>query len=43
MYLMKQKSEVVNIIKTYITLIKNQFDTSIKVLRSDNDTEYVNK
>lgn len=41
-YLMKNKSEVGDIVKQYITLIRTQFNTTIKVLRSDNGTEYVN-
>lgn len=39
---MRNKSEVGDIIRKYIALIRTQFNTTIKVLRSDKETEYVN-
>lgn len=42
-YFLKQKSEVASRIKQFVNLAKNQTQHSIKVLRSDNGTEFVNK
>lgn len=42
-YLMKEKSEVTNIFKNFHSLIKNQFQTTIKVLRTDNGKEFINR
>lgn len=42
-YLMKSKVEVGNIIRTLLTIIKTHFDTIVKVFRSDNGTEYLDK
>ena len=42
-YLMEQKSEVENIYKTFYNMVYNQFETTIKVLRSDNRREYFTK
>ena len=42
-YLMKHKSEVLEYFKTFYAYVKNQFGTSIQIIRSDNGTEYVNK
>ena len=39
---MKSKSEVLDHLKTLHALFKNQNDSSIKILRSDQGTEYVN-
>ena len=39
-YLMKNKSEVIDLIPTVYNLILNQFNVSIKVLRSDNGPEF---
>lgn len=41
-YLMKSKSKTIPIIKQFHTLIKNQFQTSIKQFHSDNGKEFVN-
>ncbi|CAL9010869.1 unnamed protein product, partial [Prunus brigantina] len=41
-YPMKHKSEVFTHFKTFTTMIKNLFNTSIQFLQSDNGTEYVN-
>ncbi|KAL5754015.1 hypothetical protein ACOSP7_022235 [Xanthoceras sorbifolium] len=40
---MKEKSEVTNIFKNFHSLIKNQFQTTIQVFRSDNGREFVNQ
>lgn len=42
LYLLKHKSDVLSVFKDLFALIQNQFGTSIKVLRSDNGTEYIN-
>ena len=41
-YLMKQKNEVLKCFRDFCSLIGNQFDARVKVLRTDNGTEYVN-
>lgn len=40
---MKHKTEVGAIFKNFVTLIKNQFNTNLKVLRSDNGMEYFDR
>jgi len=40
---MKHKSEVLECFKAFYAYVKNQFGTSIQIIRSDNGTEYVNK
>jgi transposase InsO family protein len=42
LYLIKRKSDVFSVFKDLHALIQNQFGTTIKILRSDNGTEYVN-
>ena len=39
-YLMKKKSEAFNIFQTFHTMIKTQFQTTIRILRTDNGREY---
>ena len=41
LYLLKERSEVSNVIELFFNEIKNQFSTSIHVLRTDNVLEYV--
>lgn len=41
--LVQNKTEVTQVIKDYVTLTENQFGRRIKVLRTDNGTEYVNR
>ena len=41
-YLLKEKSEVFQTFKKFYLMIKNQFQTSIKILRTDNGSEYIN-
>ncbi|CAL9022379.1 unnamed protein product [Prunus brigantina] len=41
LYLLKFKSEVVDVFKDFHNLVKNQFSTQIQTLRSDNGTEYM--
>ena len=41
-YLMKHKSEVLKCFQDFCSLIGNQYDARVKVLRTDNGTEYVN-
>jgi len=37
---LKQKSEVVKILKDFVVFIQTQFEIGIKVIRSDNGTEF---
>ena len=39
---MKQKNEVLKCFRDFCSLIGNQFDARVKVLRTDNGTKYVN-
>ena len=43
LYLLKTKAEVKKVFKDFITMVKTQFETNIKVIRSDNGTEFVNQ
>ena len=43
LYLLKHKSDVFVVFKDLCALIKNKFGNTIKILRSDNGTEYVNQ
>jgi len=43
LYLLKHKSDVFSVFQELSARIKNQFGSTIKVLRSDNGTEYVNQ
>ena len=42
MFLMKEKSEVGQILEIFHTMVQTQFQTNIKVLRIDNGREYYN-
>ena len=42
MYLSKEKSEVTQIFETLYSMIHTQYDTKIKILCTDNGTEYFN-
>jgi transposase InsO family protein len=42
LYLLKTKEEVKEIFKVFINMVKTQFERNIKVIRSDNGTEFVN-
>lgn len=41
-YLLKLKSDVFVILKHFLSYVKNQFNTCIKILRTDNGIEFVN-
>ncbi|XP_075091952.1 uncharacterized protein LOC107815453 [Nicotiana tabacum] len=41
-YLIQSKCEVFVVLKNFFALIKNQFDKNIKILRSDNGSEFFN-
>ncbi|XP_075104470.1 uncharacterized protein LOC142178566 [Nicotiana tabacum] len=41
-FLFKLKSDVPTVIKDFMTLVKTQFNSAIKVFRSDNGTEFFN-
>jgi len=43
LYLMKHKDEVLNIFETFHAMVCTQYGATIKVFRSDNGGEYVNK
>ncbi|KAJ0435793.1 putative RNA-directed DNA polymerase [Helianthus annuus] len=42
-YLIKTKDEVIGCIINFYTFLKNQFEKTVKIFRSDNGTEFVNK
>jgi len=42
-FFMHKKSETTKILKTFITKTENQFDLKVKVMRSDNGTEFKNE
>jgi len=43
LFLMKCKSEVFATLKCFFTLVQNQFNKSVKRVRSDNGTEFFNR
>ena len=40
---MKQKDEVLHVFQSFYAMIQNQFSSKLRVIRSDNDGEYVNQ
>jgi hypothetical protein len=42
-YLMKHKDEVFKCFQHFCALVKGQFNTQVKMIRTDNGTEYMNK
>jgi len=42
-YLMVHKGETSHFLKEFILMVKNQFETSVKIMRSDNGSEFVSK
>jgi hypothetical protein len=42
-YVMKHKDEVLKCFQNFCALVENQFNTQVKILRTDNGIEYVNK
>lgn len=42
-YLMQFKSDALLVLKNFISLVKNQFNTSVKMIRTDNGREFGNK
>jgi len=42
LYLMKHKKEVLKCFKDFCACIKNQFNAHVKIIRTDNGTEYMN-
>ena len=40
-YLLKAKNEVFSCFQSFHKMVRTQFDANIKVLRSDNGTEYI--
>jgi transposase InsO family protein len=43
LYLLRSKDEVLECFKGFHKMVETQFEKKIKVLRSDNDTEYTNR
>jgi transposase InsO family protein len=43
LYLLKSKDEVPKVVKDFHKMVKTQFGKEIKIMRSDNGTEYLNK
>lgn len=41
-YLLESKEKVYEIMETYVRMVQNQFGIMVKVLRTDNGTEFVN-
>lgn len=39
---MKSKIEIGELVSYFCTLVRNQFNSTIKIFRSDNGTEFVN-
>ena len=39
-FLLKEKSEVENVFRNFYTMVQTQFNTKIKMVRSDNGREY---
>lgn len=42
MFLFAHKSQVPGLLKNFLSYVTTQFNTSVKMLRSDNDTEFTN-
>ncbi|KAL0403674.1 UNVERIFIED_CONTAM: Retrovirus-related Pol polyprotein from transposon RE2 [Sesamum radiatum] len=42
-FLLKQKNQVSSILKKFCSLVRNQFNKGIKVIRSDNALEFINQ
>jgi transposase InsO family protein len=40
---MRHKDEVLKCFQEFCALVKNQFNTQVQMIRTDNGTEYVNK
>jgi len=40
-FFFKQKSEVVKVLEHFVIFVQTQFETTIKIIRSDNGTEFV--
>jgi transposase InsO family protein len=43
LYLLKHKSKVLFAFKNFYTLESNKYNASVKIFRTDNGTEYVNR
>lgn len=41
-FLMHMKNETIVFLKQFMCMVKNQFDTSVKVIRIDNGTKFFN-
>jgi Reverse transcriptase (RNA-dependent DNA polymerase)/Integrase core domain/gag-polypeptide of LTR copia-type len=42
LYLLKSKREVISVFKEFYNMVRTQFNKAIKILRTDNGTEYTN-
>jgi transposase InsO family protein len=43
LYLLKHKSKVLFAFKNFYTLESNEYNASVKIFRTDNGTEYINR
>jgi len=43
LYMLRFKSDVFGVLKSFLALVKNQFNRQVKKVRSDNGTEFFNK
>ena len=43
LYLLKRKDEVFSVFQAFHAMVQNQFSAKIRILRSDNEGEYMNR
>jgi transposase InsO family protein len=43
LYVLKRKDEVSYVFKSFFNMVQNQFNKNVKILRSDNGGEFVNR
>lgn len=41
-YLMREKSQVTGILRKFLIIVKNQFNKNVKMVRSNNGSEFIN-
>lgn len=41
-HLLSYKNNALQVIKAFLSMIENQFDTTLKIIRSDNGLEFIN-
>jgi len=42
-YLMKEKSEASQLVRDFCAMVNTQFETKVKIIRSDNESEFTSK